>query len=313
MLRGGRAEIRRFCGGFCLPKDQAERALKEAGVPRSPYCDPLLRQPRRYEQLLRMMDEKCMLEFALDVTEQCGLFAVKKKNNRQRLIIDARRSNRWFAAPPKTRLVSGDAFSRLTAVGGHALELGQTDIQDAFYQLALPQELRHLFGLPRVRAGRVGVSRTVDGAIVAADTWIYPRLKVVAMGWTHALHLCQMVLETVTERTGFLNKGNRVVDKSRVPMMEPVVHPEYVGNFVAFSQTTGAAAGAADAVARELRRGGLRAHPAETSPGGEALGWFFSRDEPLMSAKPRRLWRVRLAFLCAQWGGRPAAVARWRS
>lgn len=134
------------------------------------------------------------------------------------------------------------------------------------------------------------------GSVVAPDTWVFPRLRVVAMGWTHALHLCQRVLESVTERTGFLGADNRVVDKARVPEMQPDVHAEYVDNFVAFSQSNGAAANAANSVMRELQRAGLRAHPVESGRGGEALGWFFSSDEPLMAAKPRRLWRVRLAM-----------------
>lgn len=79
LLRGGRAEIRRFCEDFCLPKDQAGRALREDSVLRSPYCNPLLRQPRRYEELIRMMDKRGMLEYAVEVTEQCGLFAVKRR------------------------------------------------------------------------------------------------------------------------------------------------------------------------------------------------------------------------------------------
>lgn len=137
------------------------------------------------------MDEKGMPEYALSVSEQCGLFAV----NNMRLIIDARGSNWWFSGPPKARLASGDALSPLTAVAGHAIELGQIDIRDAFDELALPMELRHLFGLPRVRAGRLVVSPTVEGSSVSPDTWVYPRLQVVAMGWTHVLHLCQRVLQ----------------------------------------------------------------------------------------------------------------------
>ena len=74
-----------------------------------------------------------MLEWCEQVRECCGLFAVWKKSGKQRLIIDARRSNLWFRPPPKTRLASGDSFSRLHAMAGEALGLGQTDIQDAFY------------------------------------------------------------------------------------------------------------------------------------------------------------------------------------
>lgn len=88
---------------------------------------------------------------------------------------------------------------------------------------------------------------------------------------------------------------NRVMAKACVSKMQPVVHAEYVDTFV-FSQTSGAALDVANSVMRELQRAGLRAHPVEGGRGGEALGWFFSAEEPLMSAKPQRLWRVRLAL-----------------
>jgi hypothetical protein len=65
----------------------------------------------------------------------CGLFAVWRRNGRQRLIVDARRSNQWFTASPHTALATRDSFSRLVAAFAMAVELGQTDIQDAFYQL----------------------------------------------------------------------------------------------------------------------------------------------------------------------------------
>eukprot|EP00959_Pyramimonas_sp_CCMP1952_P454894 9470691-Pyramimonas_sp.AAC.1 len=104
-----------------------------------------------------------MIEYSLDAVETCGFFSVWKKSGKQRLIIDARRSNCWFRDLPQTRLASGDSFARLPAAADLAVELGQTDVQDAFYQLALPVEFRPCFGLAPVRAGRVGVSVTVEG------------------------------------------------------------------------------------------------------------------------------------------------------
>ena len=109
-------------------------------------------------------------------------YFVWKNSGKQRLIIDARRANCHFSAPPKTRLASGDSFSRIAATAGLAIELGQTDIQDAFYQIAMPTQLRWYFGLARVRAGRVGISKTVEGAEVYPDAWVHPRFKVLAMG-----------------------------------------------------------------------------------------------------------------------------------
>ena len=303
LLRDGRSEVRGFVKDFLLPKDQAEGRLGLEGVPRRPYSDPLLHRPREYERLLAVMSSKGMIEYSLDVVETCGLFSVWKKNGRQRLIIDARRANCWFKDPPKTRLSSGDSFARLFAAADLTVELGQTDIQDAFYQLAMPVELRPYFGLAPVRAGRVGVSVTVEGSQVSPSTLIYPRLCVLAMGWTHALNWCQRVLEDISSRVPGLGVESRIQDRRPPPSLSPVAHSEYVDNFVALSQVPGKARAAALSVAEELRLAGLRAHPVEAGPGGEALGWFFSSERPAVCAKERRVWRIRLALQYAL--GRP--------
>lgn len=145
------------------------------------------------------------------------------------------------------------------------MELGQTDIQDALCQLGLPVALRPFFGLGRVQARRVGAQRTADGVDVAPTAFVFPRLCVVAMGWTHALHLCQPVLEARADAVPGLDAANRLVDRRRAPGLRPVAHAEYIDNFVAFSQVPGRAGRVALGVDEELRRSGLRAHPAEAS------------------------------------------------
>lgn len=140
------------------------------------------------------------------------------------------------------------------------------------------------------------MQRTADGVDVAPTTYAFPRLCVVAMGWTHALHLCQRVLEARADAVPGLDASNRLVDRRRAPGLRPLAHAEYIDNFVAFSHVPGRAGRAALGVEEELRRSGLHAHPIEASQGGELLGWMFSAEEPVVSAKPRRMWRLRLAL-----------------
>ena len=274
LLRGGDVEVESFVTNFLLPKEQAAEHLRMTGVPRRPHLDPSLRNPRQYEKLIMLMYEKGMVEWSGCVQELCGLFTVWKASGKQRLIIDARRSNQWFRAPPKTRLATGDSFARLRAVGSCALELGQTDIQDAFYQMQMPVALRPLFGLPRVRAGRVGAEVTVEGKTLQENSWVFPRLTVLAMGWTHALHWCQRVLEEAALRAPSLTTGAQIIDRKPAPEIGSkngeVCHAEYVDNFVAFSQGSGQAAVSATEVRQELERAGLRSHEVVAGPGGEA-------------------------------------------
>ena len=63
-------------------------------------------------------------------------------------MIDCRRSNHHFAPPAPVSLASGDILARLCAgedPGG--VVVGQVDIKDAFYRMALPEVLRPYFGL----------------------------------------------------------------------------------------------------------------------------------------------------------------------
>ena len=93
LVENGRAEVRGFLEDYLLPKDLASERLSSGGVPKRPYLDPILHRPREYEKLVRTLAQCGMLEFSLDVKEQCCLFSVLKKNKTQRLIIDARMSN----------------------------------------------------------------------------------------------------------------------------------------------------------------------------------------------------------------------------
>ena len=91
-----------------------------------------------------------MLDFALSVDEDSGVFFVKKKDGKRlRLIIDARRAN---------CLASGSSLGEIEVEPGQDLYIGDGDLCDAFYNFALPPRLRRFFGLPRVRAGTVGIT-----------------------------------------------------------------------------------------------------------------------------------------------------------
>ncbi len=109
------------------------------------------------------------------------------------------------------------------------------------------------------------------------------------MGWTHAFSWCQRVLEHAAEQVDSLTAENRLVDGRVAPLLNDVVHTEYVDNFVAFSQGTGGEKKAAEAVCTELQRAGHRCHPVEAGDGGESLGWAFSCDGPLVSTKSARI------------------------
>ena len=63
---------------------------------------------------------------------------------------------------------------------------------------------------------------------------VWPRLAVLPMGWTHALHLCQSVAERASD-VAKLPSTTRVVDRQAAPDLKEGGHLEYVDNFAALA------------------------------------------------------------------------------
>ena len=87
-----------------------------------------------------------------------GLFVVRKKGGQLRVLVDARRANRRFAAPPEVEPFSAEGLSRLEVelgedeLDGNGLPLpavveelhatlGCTDVKDAIRRLLMPEEM----------------------------------------------------------------------------------------------------------------------------------------------------------------------------
>ncbi|CAK0806316.1 unnamed protein product, partial [Prorocentrum cordatum] len=226
--------VRRFITSKVLPIQSAEIFKKKAGFAR-PYLDPVLRQPAAYLAFVERMRDGGMLEFRVDEGnfEEVGLFTVWKKDGRQRLVIDCRGSNFRFAEPDKTSLASGGSFSSIELAPGEVLWTAGVDIADAFYNMGLPPELRHLFALPRLRAAQLGV-RELGGRPVPGRAWVRPCLAVLPMGWTHALDFCQKVHRNILLQKGGFENVPEVVDGMPTPPIQDGAYTAYVDKFISF-------------------------------------------------------------------------------
>lgn len=277
-----------------LPQEAVD-GLKAQSSLKKPYFDPLLKHNRRaYSSFIRKLFDSGVIEFSKTCREQCGLFCVWKKSGKQRLVVDARLTNLWFSSPEPVRLATGTSFGAIEVDDHGPIELAGVDISDAFYNIELPESLRDLFGLLPLEAREIGRGRL--GQLEVGDhEKVYPVFRAVPMGWTHALWLCQYLHEAVVNDIVGLGSSNRFVDGSIPPNLAPLIHTEYVDNFVALSQCHGSAKSAAEAVSAELQRRGLPVHEVEAGSGGETLGWKFSEDKSEVVVTPKRLWRLRLA------------------
>eukprot|EP00973_Karenia_brevis_P019821 2717381-Karenia_brevis.AAC.1 len=110
------------------------------------------------------------------------------------MVIDARRSNCHFRDPEHVELATGAALSQLVVAEDKDLFVGHVDIVDAFYQFELPAELRPFFGLPAVLSADVFLGK--DGP---RSQKVFPCLKVLPMGWSHAMWWCQLLHRRIIE------------------------------------------------------------------------------------------------------------------
>ena len=174
-------------------------AKRENCLIRSPYFDPILKHQKKvYSDFILRLHASSLIEFRTQARESAGVFFVWKKSGRQRMVIDARHSNLWFGNPEKVHLATGTAFSRIQVDDGPPIEVGGVDISDAFYRIELPSEFRDLFALRALPAKAVGLT-AIGGVPLQPEQQVFPCLRVVPMGWTQALWVCQRCHECVTD------------------------------------------------------------------------------------------------------------------
>lgn len=245
-----------------------------------PYFDPALKRSKAsYVKFVQRLHASNLVEFRTEAREHVGIFFVWEKSGKQRMIVDARLSNMWFGAPEKVELATGTAFSQIEVDQGPPIEVAGVDIADCFYNIGLPNEFRDLFALPPLRFGDLGLS-ALDFPQFDGKTQVFPCFKVVPMGFTHALWICQRCHLEIVDSMRNCPKHLRFVDNWPVPLLEPFIHTEYVDNFVALSQKSGVAGQVASAVGEEFNARGLPTHEVECSVGGDTLGWSFCEDRP---------------------------------
>jgi hypothetical protein len=138
--------VQEFCKQILLPTANAKMNLRD--VPSQPYIDPRLRHRGTYLKFIRKLRDSAIIDFSSHFLEQVGAFCVSKKNGKQRLVVDARRSNCWFVDPPAVSLATGSALSDITVEDDGGWFIAHLDIANAFYALELPVALRSFFCLP---------------------------------------------------------------------------------------------------------------------------------------------------------------------
>ena len=223
-----------------------------------------------------------------------GVFFVRKKNIKQRLIFDTRILNEKFNDPPKTDLPSADAFTRMDIEGDAPFLIGSGDLANAFYTLAVPDSLARMFTLPGIKAENLGIYE-VDNNAVRRNEFVTPYLTVLPMGWSWALHVCQLVMNHSICTSG-IDHLQLISDKGKPVHLAQgcdVVCAGYVDNYAVIGTCEDTVNAGLRKIGETLRGFGLTVHEeCEAAHEGEFVGLSFNGIKGKVRIKPSRIVKL---------------------
>ena len=110
-----------------------------------PYMCPSLHKRADYVTFIAQIMQGGMLVPGRESRALLTPFFVKKKNDKIRLVLDARGVNQCFRPPKKPRLGSCASLSELQIPEGERLYISTSDIKDCFYSMRAPEWLHPYF------------------------------------------------------------------------------------------------------------------------------------------------------------------------
>ena len=283
-----------------------------------PYTDPALRGAK-FLDLIHAINAVGLLTFRMRARSFVGVFAVSKKNDMQRMVLDCRSANAHHRRPPYTSLSTPGSFCNVdlsdqglkAADWPHRLpqpRVSTTDLVDSFYQMKYEQVSGYFcFDCP-VRAGDFSISSVwCDDAgchvDVGPDDMIWPAFAGLPMGWTWALHFCHSVLSSAMVTSECLRTGRCrdevemtvLHDKRPPPPLRPnapILAP-YVDNANIIAWDEDDATAAVLHLELHLASMGLATHPAEVAlEVADVVGVRLDMKRRLIYNKPARTWRL---------------------
>lgn len=288
-------------------------AVQEKGFHGDCFVDPVLEHdPKKYHGLIADLVNCNILGFTTTPRVQVGLFMVTKKAGKQRLIVDARRTNKLFRTPPTTILGSVEAWSRLEVEEQSEVFVAQEDVKDFFYRLGISRELGEYFALPPVD---IEMLKSELGDIPSelkhlADNHIgpyYPFMKVLPMGFSWAFHLAHQAHVELARRCRPLVPHVR--DRQPAPKLGGGRDGQNTAMLI-YADNNNHLGVERDAVSLDqqimldtLRKVGLDTHDlTDSSTLAESLGVRINGASGLVQPTPTRDWRLDRALwaLCTR-------------
>jgi len=148
-----------------------------------------------YEQFVQRLRDCGLVRFGVRSRTMVTPFFVRKKNDRQRLVIDCRPANRCFKVPPPVFLGTSSEWGGLRVGPEDTLYAAQGDIKDYFYACGIQPGLSEYFCLPPVSGNfllNAGLCYVDDVPVDPRGNY-FPQLSVMPMGWSWAFYFAQQV------------------------------------------------------------------------------------------------------------------------
>ncbi|CAE7299586.1 UPF1 [Symbiodinium sp. CCMP2592] len=302
-----RHQLENFADEMMLGDEEIAGVL-ERGLDGLRHIDPVLaHNPRRYHEFVADLYDCKLVGFTVTPRVQVGAFVVTKKGDRQRLIVDARRTNRLFRTPPSTNLGSIESWARLECSQGETLFMAQEDVKDFFYRLRIDQKLGEYFALPMVDPLLLQeclgyMPEELQALADRHEGPYYPFLTVLPMGFSWAFHLAHQAHMEVARRVlpdSLLVKDRRpAVRMGRADGECQTAMLIYADNNNHLGVDLGQVDRDQERVMEELHRHGLATHDIVHGCSlCESLGVRVDGLNGKVETTPKRDWRLDRALL----------------
>ena len=276
------------------------------------YDDPRLRNQEFYHDFLVKLHAAGVLKFSSEARGRVGCFTVSKKPKevngvmvpRQRLILDCRRVNLAFRAPPVTELGSLPAVSDLYIPDGKTLYIAGGDIKDCFYACRLPEALTSYFAFTWDVPVRDAVEIMGKTTVVSLMAWICLRQLAPAsvffpMGFSWSFYLVQALhvqgcLESLQRDPSLI-----VLDARPAPDLckHEAVSMPYCDNTHVLSLEPGVAENGGKELEAKLEQWGFQVHEQMSATSYfPTLGGIIDGEVGIVKATPERHWKLKRAF-----------------
>ena len=285
----------------------------------TPYWDPSV-DPKKKEscdrliELIQALVKVGLVAARIRRRADIGLFFLRKKDCRLRMVLDARQANEYHRPPPHTSLASvnsltaldfGDDFRPEHISADDQFYSGSVDLRDGFYQF-MNKDLASWFtiNLPGPTAAEMGVTTLYDETTgmdrdADPDEFVWACFQGMPMGWTWALWVCHETVSDVME-VAARPRDTVLLDRHVAASLhgDRAVHAPYVDNATVIARNPDVVNdGLKRITGDELDKRGLRWHehnPAD--PKLVVLGMVIEGQNWRIMLQPKRAWRMYLGL-----------------